>query len=679
MSASTSPHEPPRAPTQATVPSENKSAGNWSSFLVSVTVHGIVLASLLFLKSAIEQKSVPISMESVFEEEPRTVEDIQQTLDTQDTPATELNAVAGGMVSVQAIPNAFGGEGGTGISGDGSGGGRGGLGGGTGVGRGIEAATRGVEVKVSLGEGGLPGSGMIGNDLGAGEVGGEIGAVVEGYGGALDRMTQELIRMMRSEKLLVVWMFDESESMKDDQQDLKTRFQRVYEELKLVDKDATILAEHRRKSKDKPQDVLLTAITSFGEKYHIHTPKPTTEPAQIVAAIDKIPIDKTGAENTCAALEQTLKQYAPMARNGRKLVLIVISDESGDDWDRVEDVRQQAISARAPIYVMGRESVFGSLYAHVRWIQPVSGVLHYLPIRRGPETPFAEQLQWDGFRRRRDAQLSGFGPYEQVRLCRDTGGVFFQLPNEETDINDLDNRKLEALGNRVYLPSLDSRREYAADRDHSPFRKAIWDVILMLNPYDERFKQMEIPDEEYFSVNWNESSANVVKRLQQISNMIVAINGAQTYLEKVKPLRDKEPSHRWRANFDLIYAQLYAYKVRLYEYGLALHQYGKTMPQRIKNPQSNAWSIRTYAPGLIYPDAEQTKLMKITKKDVDADNERALALLKDVVAQHPGTPWARRAEYELSRQFGASFNEHHFVPQPPPNPPPPPPPPPPKL
>ena len=42
-------------------------------------------------------------------------------------------------------------------------------------------------------------------------------------------MTQELIRMMRSNRLHVVWLFDESESMKDDQQDLKARIAEALE------------------------------------------------------------------------------------------------------------------------------------------------------------------------------------------------------------------------------------------------------------------------------------------------------------------------------------------------------------------------------------------------------------------------------------------------------------------
>ena len=99
-------------------------------------------------------------------------------------------------------------------------------------------------------------------------IAGETGAMVGGYGPALDRLTQELMREMRDHKIAVVWMFDESESMKDDQADIKTRIHRVYEELRIVDE------------KSKNVD-LVNAITSFGANVHYQTPKGKTT--------DKIP------------------------------------------------------------------------------------------------------------------------------------------------------------------------------------------------------------------------------------------------------------------------------------------------------------------------------------------------------------------------------------------------------
>ena len=69
--------------------------------------------------------------------------------------------------------------------------------------------------------------------------------------------------MMRESKVMVVWLFDESESMKDDQQEIADQFHKIYEELGIAAKSDKELSKRPRG--DRLQDeVLLTAITSYG-------------------------------------------------------------------------------------------------------------------------------------------------------------------------------------------------------------------------------------------------------------------------------------------------------------------------------------------------------------------------------------------------------------------------------
>ena len=629
---------------------------------ISTVLHGLVLFVLWKIVVETPADPVPPALETVLNEE-RIQEEFQQELDEQLEAAETVNFVAGGSVSTMVGATSSPVAPSTNIE--------------------TSELLEDPEIEVASTDITRPGDGEVSIDIGEGEISGEVGAVVAGYGPALDRLVQELMRIMRSEKVLVVWMFDESESMKDDQEQLKSRLHRVYEELGLVETDSRALGE-----KKKLEDILLTAITSFGNTVHEQTQQPTGKPDELLKAIERIPIDKSGDENLCAAILQVINRYHPTAsRQKRKLVLVIVSDESGDDGQLVEEAVFAAKKAKSPIYVLGREAVFGSLYAHVKWKQPETGRTFYLPIRRGPETPFAEQLQWDGYRRRRDSQMSGFGPYEQVRLARDTGGIFFQLPGEQENLNDLDDRKLNMLNLREYLPNLDSRREYAADRDSSPFRKAIWDVIALLNPYNpDASKFLEIPDpdvtREQFPANPNEYGPRVAKRLQQVVSILGVVNQAQQYLEKVRPLRDKEPSVRWRANYDLIVAQLWWYKLRLFEYGLAVDQFVRVdLPQRlIKNPMHNRWNLRDNPSGkMIKPDERQSKLLGVTEEDLAMAHDMAVEKLKQVIKDHPESPWSRRAEYELNRRFGVSFSTWRHVPPKPNNKPRPKPTPPPKL
>jgi hypothetical protein len=617
--------------------------------LISLAVHCATLAVLAWATFATEVPDVSLAIESLFADADRGAEEVVQQLNSDTRIAESINLVAGGAPAA-------------GVAAGGAAGG------------GVQVSEQKIDrsesltdvaVVPNLGAAGLPGLDRLGDDLGSEQVLGEAGALVEGYGAALDRLTQELARLMRQNKILVVWLFDESESMRDDQKDLQGRIQRVYEELKLFKEDV-------------PEDVMLSAVVSFGKDLHFQTPrkKPTSDIPTILKAIDSIPVDKTGRENTCGALESVLDEYRGFTGAGRRrLVIVLISDESGDDGERVEEVRKKALGSRTPIYVLGRESVFGYLYGHVRWVHPQTNQTHYLPIRRGPETPYAEQLPFDGLRRRLDGTMSGFGPYEQVRLARDTGGIFFLLPNEEQNLNDFEARKYAALDLKEYLPDLESRRTYVAERDKSPFRKAVWEVITLLNPFDEKNRELEIPVDAWYPRDPNPAADAVKQTLARCRQTFAKLTEAERRLQAVRGLRAREPSRRWRANHDLILGQLMAYRVRLFQFGLALEQFAGTLPARFQNAQSNEWGATLGEGEMLRPSDAQLKLSGVTLEELERARHSALEQFRLVQAEHPNTPWAQRARWETTRGFGMRFVERYVPPPPPPAPNAPPPPP----
>jgi len=101
---------------------------------------------------------------------------------------------------------------------------------------------------------------------------------------------------------------------------------------------------------------------------HVHTPKPTTDLKEVQDAIGKIPQDESGLENMCQTVAATIDKYAVMARKSdRRLCIVLVTDESGDDGAGVEEVITRAKRAKAPIYILGRESVFGYPYARQIW------------------------------------------------------------------------------------------------------------------------------------------------------------------------------------------------------------------------------------------------------------------------------------------------------------------------
>jgi hypothetical protein len=426
--------------------------------------------------------------------------------------------------------------------------------------------------------------------------------------------------------------------MKDDQQEIRDKVERIYAELGLL--------------KAAQGDALLTAVCSFGEKWTQHTKKPTYDTSEIRAAIGAVPIDPSGKEMLCQSVGHTIETFRRYATSGqRQMALIVVSDESGDpqtNRDYLEKAIAEAKQTRCRIYTLGREAVFGYPYAHMRWHDPKTKIAYWLQIDRGPETAEVEQLQTNGFHRRYDAHASGFGPYEQARMARETGGVFFMLPSPEVQLVQRDNRKYALEAIRPYMPDLSARDVYIRQRNSNPFRSAIYEVIEKLNPYNPQAAP-HIVMRHHFSIEPAKFASEVNNELGKASRYIIYLDEREKEMEKLRPMRDAEPSPRWRANFDLIAAQIIAYKVRMYEYGAYLQNFIKD-PKPIKNPygparKSTHWEITTRATVL-------------TMDKTAAYIDRSKELFKKVVEEHPGTPYAARAQWELRRGFGVDLVEH---------------------
>ena len=619
---------------------------NVVAFIVSFAAHGVVLVALAMLQINLMEEQTSVLLETVFSEE-REQQEFSRELEEPTEMTDAVSFIPGGVVSTVVGATTGPTVSQTKIQ--------------------TSESLKEPDIQVNAGEITLPGNDMLGEDLGQGEVSGEAGAIVSGYGAAMDQITLELVRLMREQQVLVVWLFDESESMKDDQKRIRGTFQKVYHDLGIVSKQDEQINKKSRKSDRVSEEVLLTAIHSFGKDVHAITAAPTADIKAIQEAIDKIPIDNTGDENLCQSIAFVIDKYrVTAARQKRKLVLVVVSDESGDDGVTVQETIQKATRADCPIYILGREAVFGYPYAHVRWQDPKYKLWHWIRIRRGPETAYAECLQYDGLGARYDSFSSGFGPYEQVRLAKETGGVYFLLPGEEQNLTGPgahDQRRFRDLDMKEYRPLLIPRPEYEKERNASKFRKAIWDVIVLLNPHLDNEISVR---ERHYAINPEKFRDQGKPEFQKAIRSMGLLNQASQILTKIKPLRDQEASQRWRAAYDLAYAQCLSYRVRLFQYMLALDQHNKEKPHpKNKNKEgqkSNEWWVRR-TKKMLEPDAEQIKITKVDMTELKAQENRARELYQYVIAQHPGTPWAQRANYEMGQGFGIEFYDLFYDPR----------------
>jgi hypothetical protein len=499
---------------------------------------------------------------------------------------------------------------------------------------------------------------LIAEDLGERMVKGETAAPVANYSQALSRIAQELNRLLRDGPVMAVWLFDQSASMTDDQAEIRASFQKIYEEIGL---DPS--ADRQRSSKDRSRsEPLVSAIVGFAARVDPVLAKPTSDVAALRKAIEQLRVARGGREYTASALRTALEEYrGPAKRQKRRLAFIVVTDESGDDWDTLEPLIAELRANRSPVFVLGREAIFGYPYVHTRWVDGVYGLTHWLRLNRGPETALPECLQWDGLHGRWDAFSSGAGPYELARVSSETGGLYLVLPGDE---NTLEGPGAHEARNRAFLdlkeyqPALVPRAHYEAERSASRFRSTVWNVIRTLNPHldpELNLRELHYPADPAAFHDAAQQEARKALRAMGL------LHQAVTLLDDAEPSRADEPSPRWRADYDLLRAQCLAYRVRLFQFLVALDQHDK-QPARPLSPPNNCWNI-VRRREMLAPDAQQVRATKVDLRELEAQERRARAQFELVLKQHANTPWARRAQFELDSGFGMHFAEAFLDPR----------------
>ncbi len=481
----------------------------------------------------------------------------------------------------------------------------------------------------------LPAQALINADLGSGgKMGGIPGEHVETIEEALDRLAKEIIAHLQKSKVTVVWLFDESGSMKDDQQAIRDKFERVATQLNIhVDED-------RKNAGD-----LNHAIVSFGKNIHFDYAKPTDDLKFIQQAIDRIPIDESGVENTMGAIINTVAYFDRPSMKDRKILLVLATDESGDDGDLVEQARQTVLKRRMPVYILGRQAMFGYPKLRLEYVDPVTKDKYWPSIDRGPEAPGLENLQYDGLHRdRRDEQPSGFAPYELARISRESNGIYFVLPTSENQRVRQREKAYSMDALKEYLPDGRDRDTYRGFVKNTPLRRTITEVAE-LTKSDFGFRN-------HYPIELAALAEAISKEVPKVDIQLNALLEIEKRLRALEGARDRDPSQRWKAHYDLMLAQIITYQIKAYEYRaclkemVALAQQGKLVPKNKPSPKRIVeWTLG------------HSKKKKAPESETEKKYTEAERLLKQVIERHPNSPWADLAQTELNRGFGCDWGE----------------------
>jgi hypothetical protein len=475
---------------------------------------------------------------------------------------------------------------------------------------------------------------------------GSVGA--SGAMGAVDRITHEILLSLDESPTLVAWLFDQSGSLKPQRESIAKRFDRIYEELGIIQKSDN----DAFKNADKP---LLTAVAEFGTGVQLLTPKPTDDLTEIKAAVRAVRDDPGGQENVFQAVGFLAEKFRHqrLAKPRRNVMIVIFTDEAGDDVQALDATVEVCRKYEMPVYVIGVPAPFGREKAFVKYIDPDPNFdqsPQWAPVHQGPESLLPERIKllFSGREELEDQIDSGFGPYGLCRLTSETGGLYFTVhPNRETGkrIRTWETAAMTShfsafFDSRImrnYRPNYMPVREYYEFVKDNAARSALVEAAQLSATTPMENVRLRFPriDDAQFARDLSNAQRTAAK-LEPKTNALVTI------LRQGERDRGKITTPRWEAGFDLAIGRALAVHVRTEGYNTLLAQAKQGL--KFKDPKNDTWELR--------PSDSVTISSALAK-----DAEDAKVYLERVVKDHPGTPWAMEAAVELREPFGWEWHE----------------------
>lgn len=481
--------------------------------------------------------------------------------------------------------------------------------------------------------------------------GSATGVGTTGATGAVDRITHEILLSLEQRKTLVVWIFDKSGSLQRQRESVVERFDRVYRELGILEAAKNpAFAKHD----DKP---LLTTVMAFGQNVETLTKEPTDDLKTIKAAVAGIQNDASGLERVFSAVYEAAKKslaYRLDPEDRRNVMLIVFTDEAGDDQKGLDTTVNFCRRYQIPVYVVGVPAPFGRREVEIKYVDPnpkFDQTPQWIPVHQGPETIRPERIKLAFSGSKRDVPIdSGFGPYSLTRLCYETGGVYFAVhPNRELG-REVSRRETAALSAhlahffdpnvmRAYAPDYVTREEYTKRLMSNKARWALVQAAELSWASAMSSPTMTFPKRNQAALAKALSMAQRDAAIRE--PRLNAIYETLALGEKDRP---KLTEPRWQAGYDLAMGRTLAVLVRTKTYNAMLAHAKQGM--EFKNKDSDTWVLEP---------SDKITVSSILEKQA----QEAKKYLERVVKEHPGTPWAMLAKRELEQPFGYEWTETH--------------------
>ena len=445
-----------------------------------------------------------------------------------------------------------------------------------------------------------------------------------GTEGAIDRITWEIAASLRERRTIVVWLFDESLSLKKRRSRIADRFDSIYTQLSQMNVNA--------------EENLTTGIVGFGAEVHMIQKTPGTTADGLTDKIRGLTNDESGKEFVFSAVDRAVRTFVKHKKEQRaNLMLVVVTDERGDDFGELERIIRKCTRTGTRVYCIGNSAVFGREKGYVRyaWQAGEDRFEEDLPVDQGPETAMVEGLQlpfWTTGGLNLDRMSSGFGPYALTRLCTETGGIYFIA--DETQGPRFDPARM-----RQYAPDYRPQRDYEQQLSSNRAKAALVRAAGNAIPEDTMVR----PRRSFLATSDTVLRRQITEAQKPLAKLDYYLQDLHRMLEQAEDHRDRLDTDRWRASYDLAMGRVLAMRVRAFGYNSVLAQM-KSNPRPFESQESNQW---------ILSPAEASD----AGAGVRRLHKKAISYLSRVIDEHPSTPWAWLAKVELQEPLGWKWSE----------------------
>ena len=471
---------------------------------------------------------------------------------------------------------------------------------------------------------------------------GAVGATTSGAAGAVDRLTAEIDASLQQRPTVVVWVFDQSVSLSAQRKDIASRLERVFQELGAD-----------RSQRHRPD--LQNLVVAFGKNVSLVTKKPTDDVAEVIRAIDAVPVDDSGVEMTFAAIRSaadSARIYRTSAPK-KNVMIVAFTDEVGNDQQLADQTAQHCRKLGIPVYVVGVPAPFGMREVRMRYVEfdpkfDAGEDEQWAVIEQGPETLFPEVVRVRSGAREDEAIDSGFGPFSLSKLCAETGGIYFRVHPNSGERGRVTNQMVAPMAAQIryffdpdvmqtYQPDYVSAAKLQQDIAANEAKRALVEAARSteIQPMESPVMTFPRRDEPSLAGLLSEAQKAAAKAQPRIDAIHATLTAGAAGREAIK-------ERRWQAGYDLALGRVLAAKVRTDAYNQMLAQ--AKLGMKFQDEKSDTWQLE--------PSDEVTVGSQTEKLA-----KQASELLERVVHDHAGTPWAQLAATELRTPLGYRWTE----------------------